>query len=254
MHPWWDALQIDWVHPHRLFEFIAYPVAGLVYRRARRRSGGALPVETTLTVAAAALVGAAFGAQVLAWIQHWPTLLGSEAGSIEAGGRTIVGGILGGWVGVEWAKHASGIRTSTGDAFVPALVAGIAIGRLGCFFSGVEDGTHGVPTALPWGMDLGDGVTRHPTALYEIIALALFAAATRWVPSARAEAGDRFRVFVGWYLSWRCIIDAWKPAEWTLLGLSPIQWVCLIGVVVLVPTLRRIQLRWSAPRIAVHGG
>jgi phosphatidylglycerol:prolipoprotein diacylglycerol transferase len=254
MHPWWDALQMDWVHPHRLFEFIAYPVAGLVYRRARRQSGGALPTETTLMVAAAALVGAAFGAQVLAWIQHWPTLLGSEAGSIEAGGRTIVGGILGGWAGVEWAKHASGVRTSTGDAFVPALVVGIAIGRLGCFFSGVEDGTHGVATPLPWGMDLGDGVARHPTALYEIVALMLFAAVLRWVHPVRQQPGDRFRLFVGWYLLWRLLIDAWKPAEWTLVGLSPIQCTCVVGITALTPTLWRILLRWSAHPVEPHVG
>jgi len=52
----------------------------------------------------------------------------------------------------------------------------VAVGRLGCFFSGLADETHGTPTGLPWGVDLGDGVLRHPVQLYESFAMLAFLA------------------------------------------------------------------------------
>ena len=53
--------------------------------------------------------------------------------------------------------------------FVPSLCAGIAVGRLGCFFAGLPDRTFGVPSALPWAVNFGDGTLRHPVQLYEAL-------------------------------------------------------------------------------------
>jgi prolipoprotein diacylglyceryltransferase len=89
-------------------------------------------------------------------------------------GHSIAGGIIGGIIGVELYKWANGIRGSTGRGFVAPLAAGIAIGRLGCYFAGLPDYTYGVPTALPWGVDFGDGIPRHPVQLYESAAMLVF--------------------------------------------------------------------------------
>ena len=48
------------------------------------------------------------------------------------------------------------------------LSLAIAVGRFGCFFGGLPDQTYGTPTALPWAVDFGDGIGRHPVQLYEI--------------------------------------------------------------------------------------
>ena len=32
----------------------------------------------------------------------------------------------------------------------------------------------GIPTTLPWGVDLGDGISRHPVEIYESLAMAAF--------------------------------------------------------------------------------
>jgi prolipoprotein diacylglyceryltransferase len=58
------------------------------------------------------------------------------------------------------------------------LAIGIAVGRLGCFFAGLDDFTYGTPTTLPWGHDFGDGIARHPVQLYESAAMAAFAITT----------------------------------------------------------------------------
>jgi prolipoprotein diacylglyceryltransferase len=89
-------------------------------------------------------------------------------------GHSIAGAIVGGVVAVEIYKGANGIRGSTGTGFVAPLAAGIAVGRLGCFFAGLPDYTYGVPTTLPWGVDFGDGIPRHPVQLYESAAMLVF--------------------------------------------------------------------------------
>ena len=44
-------------------------------------------------------------------------------------------------------------------------------------FAGLPDRTYGTPTSLPWAVDLGDGVGRHPVQVYESASMALFLAA-----------------------------------------------------------------------------
>jgi phosphatidylglycerol---prolipoprotein diacylglyceryl transferase len=72
---------------------------------------------------------------------------------------------------VEIVKRSIGLRTSTGDLYAIPLAIGIAIGRIGCFLTGLSDNTYGKPTSLPWAINFGDGIPRHPTQLYEIVFL-----------------------------------------------------------------------------------
>ncbi len=89
-------------------------------------------------------------------------------------GRSIVGALAGAIVAIETFKWWRGIGGSTGLIFVPAFATSVAVGRWGCFLSGLEDNTYGIPTALPWGHDFGDGVLRPPVQLYESFAMAGF--------------------------------------------------------------------------------
>ena len=71
------------------------------------------------------------------------------------GNKTIVGGFVGGLIGVELVKKRIGITTSSGDLMVYPLILAMIIGRTGCFLGGLEDGTFGIATTLPWGIDFG---------------------------------------------------------------------------------------------------
>lgn len=119
------------------------------------------------------------------------------------------------------------------------ILLGLVIGRTGCFVAGLNDGTYGVFTDLPWGVDFGDG-PRHPTQLYEwlaaLLALVLF---PKWRLFFAHEAGLAFRVLMCGYLLWRLWIDGLKPvpAGWWL-NLSGIQWVCMAGLVIMTLTYR----------------
>ena len=69
------------------------------------------------------------------------------------------------------------------------LLLGMALGRVGCHLAGLTDGTYGTATTLPWALDLGDGVARHPTNLYEIGFLLLLAGLLWWARAPPAAAG-----------------------------------------------------------------
>jgi prolipoprotein diacylglyceryltransferase len=208
---------------------------------------------------AAAAVGALVGSRILGLAEQWPTVTAAwNSGHtlallLSPGGKTIVGGLLGGWIGVEAMKKLTGIRRRTGDLFALPLCVGIAVGRIGCFIAGIADDTYGKPTSLPWAVDLGDGIGRHPVQIYEILFLVLVGILVTRIPvsglvsghgfsraedspkesRALAPEGTRFRFFLASYLAWRAFIDFFKPQP-LIHGLNLIQWSCLAGIAFLV--------------------
>lgn len=113
--------------------------------------------------------GAIFGAYVAGSL---PSLM-QGAGGLS---HSVAGALAGAILAVEIYKAVRGIRGSTGAIFVAPFVIGIIIGRLGCLFAGLADGTFGTPTSLVFGVDLGDGVARHPVQIYESLMMLLFLA------------------------------------------------------------------------------
>jgi len=151
-----------------------------------------------------------------------------------AGGQTIVGGLIGGWIGVEWQKRRIGLPAPTGDLFAIPIALGATIGRIGCFLSGLPDGTYGLPASVPWAVDLGDGIPRHPTALYE--SMFMFALAFGLMRfERRGVVGELFLGLIAAYLAFRAIVDFWKPGIPLVAGLTAIQVASLLG---LLATLR----------------
>ena len=89
-------------------------------------------------------IGAGCGALAFGTANLW-------ASGIPKFGHSIAGGLAGGIVGVEAYKIRRGLRGSTGLRFVLPLALGIAIGRVGCFLSGIADETYGVEDWITWG-------------------------------------------------------------------------------------------------------
>ena len=157
------------IHPHFFFETLAYVGAFAFYLHLRRRFGDSLDLPIRWTTVAAAIAGAALGSKVLYWLEDpRATLQNVQNPAYLVGGKTIIGALIGGLITVELTKRYIGLRISTGDLYAVPLAIGIAIGRIGCFLTGLSDNPYGTPTTLPWGVDFGDGIPRHPTQLYEI--------------------------------------------------------------------------------------
>ena len=213
------------LHPHAVFETLAYAIGFRIYLRLRRRQGDVIADGTRWSIVAAAIAGAAMGSKVLYWFEDpaatWQHLTDPV---FLLQGKTIVGGLVGGLIAVEATKLAVGVREATGDLFAVPLALGAAIGRIGCFLTGLSDHTYGNPSALPWAVDFGDGVSRHPTQLYEALFLVVLAVALSQFARRPHVNGDVFKLFMTGYLGFRLIVDAVKPDP-AFLGLSSIQWM-----------------------------
>jgi prolipoprotein diacylglyceryltransferase len=226
-------------HPHALLEVLAYSCGFQLYVFTRQRWPRAtVPIEQNLWLIVGCVFGALAGSKLLAWIES-PLDYWQHRGELAAliGGKTIVGGLLGGWAGVEIAKKRLGIPHSTGDAFVFPLIVGIAIGRVGCFLTGLPDHTYGDHTSLPWSVDFGDG-PRHPTQLYEIAFLIVLAIALAIRMRRPHENGRLFRLFMLGYLAFRFFVEFIKPVYNPYLGMSMIQLACLACGCVVIAQLR----------------
>lgn len=253
------------IHPHLLFESLAYVAGVLTYLWMRRRSGDSVSDPVRWSAVTAAVAGGAIGSKLMYLLEdpaatalHWhdPFYL--------MGGKSIVGGLVGGMVAVELVKKYLGERQSTGDLFAIPAALGIAIGRIGCFLTGLSDNTYGVPTRLPWGVDFGDGVRRHPTQIYETVFLLALIPILRLVMgkierssptiadsgeerSSRFQRGDAFKLFMIGYMAFRLACDGLKPYVHVALGLCSIQWICLFVLVYYVGDIRRWILFRGTP-------
>lgn len=217
---------------HFAFESLAYSAGFWWYLRERRRSGDVITTHSRWWVVAAAIAGAAIGSRILFWFEDpGATLAHRNDIAFLMSGKTVVGGLAGGLIAVELVKWRIGVREATGDLFAVPLALGMAIGRIGCFLAGLDDRTYGVATTLPWGVDFGDGVRRHPTQIYEIIfALALAAGLVAFAKRPHRQ-GDVFKMFLGSYMAFRVVVDMLKPGVPIALGLTAIQWTALAVVV-----------------------
>ncbi len=224
---------------HFIFEWSAVFIGALLYRRQARLNDS---TKVSLGVLIGCLVGAGIGNKLL-FIIEVPQTVVEHGWAALAMGQTIVGGLLGGLIGVEIAKKILNIKQSTGDHFVYPLMLAIVIGRIGCFLAGLHDGTYGIATNLPWGVDFGDGIARHPTQLYDqLFIIGLAGVLWHYKPQLSAIAGLQFKLFLTAYLLWRLLVDAIKPIPFDYWGLSGIQWACIIALLIYLPiTIRAFQ-------------
>jgi prolipoprotein diacylglyceryltransferase len=124
------------------------------------------------------------------------------------------------------------------------------IGRIGCFLSGTKEFTYGVSTTFFTGMNLGDGLQRHPLALYEIVFLfMLYFVLRRLYNQRKFENGLIFQLFMLSYFGFRFFIEFIKPNTFLPLGLSTIQWLCILCFVYYRKTLTTLSRAYQKVHI-----
>ena len=156
------------INIHLILEYLAFFIAFRYYVVLRRKSNDIISSGNRLSIILGAALGALLGSRLIGILEN-PTVEISEANFIQLlNTKTIMGGLFGGLLGVEISKKIIGEKVSSGDLFVFPIILGIFIGRIGCFLSGVNEFTYGKVTTSIFGMDLGDGLLRHPTSLYEL--------------------------------------------------------------------------------------
>ena len=157
------------------------------------------------------------------------TQLFFQTGNIAAatqpslGGKSILGGVLVGWLAVEITKRILKIRRSTGDLFALALPAGEAVGRLGCLANGC---CYGETCNLPWAIHQ-HGEWRHPAQIYSALASGILFVLLWQLRQRFPREGDLFRLYLIGFAITRFVIEFFRWHDHMAGPLSAMQWVCL---------------------------
>ena len=162
---------------------------------------------------------------------------------IWEGGNAIFGALLGGAAGAWIGTRFSGLRFwSFADALAPALLIAQACGRVGNWFN---HELYGLPTTLPWGLEievsnpaypigLPEGTLFHPTFLYEIIWNLIGAGVIILLErKIMLRWGKAFAVYLIWYGLGRSGFEAIRidPSD-TFLGVRTNIWAAWAAIVV----------------------
>lgn len=173
----------------------------------------------------------------------WNPLQYGSVWAIWEGGIAIFGALLGGavgaWLGCKW----TGIRFWTfADALAPGILLAQAIGRLGNWFN---NELFGLPTTLPWGLEISsdnpafptglpEGTLFHPTFLYEMIWNVLGVFVILWLSHRfTIQWGKLFAVYLMWYGAGRIVWESIRidPSE-IFFGIRTNVWAAIFAVVV----------------------
>lgn len=218
---------------HTITDFAALFIGFRYYLHLKKKQGDVIESSNRLWIVIGATLGAFIGSRLIGGLENPAELLRSKNVFIYFyTNKTIVGGLLGGLAGVEATKKIIKEKAASGDLFTYPIILALIIGRLGCYSMGVYEETYGLPSSLPWAMNLGDGIARHPVCLYEIIFLIfvwLFLSALN--KKYVLQNGAMFKMFMISYLLFRFLLDFIKPHYTFSLGLSTIQVVCFAGLI-----------------------
>lgn len=141
-------------------------------------------------------------------------------------GKTLIGGIVGGYLTVVIAKRRLGITRPTGDLWAVAIAGGEAVGRVGCFIGGC---CFGKAANVAWAVH-DHGALRHPTQLYMAAAalgvLGVLLALDRY----RLPENTLFYVQGVLFCATRLSIEFYRDGAPAYAGLTFAQWACLAGL------------------------
>ena len=247
---------------HEVFVALGVVVALVVSWRIARERGRA--DQDLLVIVAGGLLGAAILARLGLAIRYLqqaddPSLLGF----IRHGGRTVLGGLAGGYGGVVATKRLIGYARSTGDLFAPGVALGMAVGRIGCFLAERP----GTVTAVPWAVRVPAdaapripqcpaclaGESMHPSFLYESAFLVLVSwllfrfVRRRTYPASWMVEGDLFKLFLLLYAAFRFFVEFVRGNPIMGFGMSGSQLMVLPTSILLALYFVRRRQRSFAP-------
>lgn len=208
---------------HVVFETLAFFIGVRVYYFLRKRTTDVISDVNRIIIMIGAMTGALIGSRVVALLEN-PDEIMHQTFFIFFQNKTVAGGFLGGLLGVELFKKIIGVKTASGDLYVIPIIVAVFIGRIGCFLMGTAEPTYGNETTFFTGMNLGDGLLRHPVALYEMFFMVVLFIFYHRIKNKNLMNGDRFKLFMVLYFLFRFLIEFIKPYKSLFLHLSSIQW------------------------------
>lgn len=234
------------VHFYALFILTGIVIATILADLRLKRRG--TPAGTFLDIALWAVPMGILGGRFFHVLTHPRDYFYQGADLLDVfkiweGGLAIYGALILGAVGVLIGARKAGVRfLSVADAVAPGILLAQGIGRLGNYFN---QELFGLPTELPWGLEipannpaypngLPEGLTFHPTFLYEMIWNITGAIALIWLGNKlKLQWGKIFALYLIVYSTGRVWIESIRidPSE-IILGLRVNIWSALIGIAI----------------------
>ncbi|MBI2574346.1 prolipoprotein diacylglyceryl transferase [Candidatus Woesearchaeota archaeon] len=214
------------LHVWGLFVAIGFLVGiFLAAREARRRK---LDHEIIYDVAPWIILGSIIGARLVFLIENpWAVTGFIDIVSVWKGGMAFHGGFFGALIaGLIFVKRRKIRLWKYADAAAPSIAIGHAIGRVGCFVTGLHIGKE---TSVPWAV-MYEGKLRHSTPLYELIALIGIFAALMWLRKRKVSGsfdGFLFAAYVALYSLARFFIEFFRTDP-TYLGFTIAQYIVAV--------------------------
>jgi prolipoprotein diacylglyceryl transferase len=275
IHSWLPAWPASWtlpVHFYALIILVGIIVSIVLTNRRLTKRGGEpwIIIDISLwTIALGIIVARAW--HVVTHVADyfgpgkntWNPLQPGAIWNIWDGGDAIFGALLGGALGVFIGCRIAGLRFwSVADALAPTLLLAQALGRLGNYFN---HELYGLPTNLPWGLQIEStnaaypsglpaGVLFHPTFLYEIILNLIGFVVIMLITNRRRDGVWSRSPFWQWgkvlglYLIWYGAVRSWleniriDPSQ-THLGIRDNVWgaiACIVlGLLIIAIQSRR---------------
>lgn len=207
-------------------------------------------IENLMFSLSGCFVGSIVGAIFLNTILFGKDYTLNTITSMNIEGMSVLGGILGGFIGVEIFKKIVGHKESTGDAFAIAIPIGHSIGRIGCLLAGCCFGVHSnLPWAISYPMDsipymihqhmglINNNSTLslsvHPIPIYEIIFNLLLLILLLKIRDKFKTNGSTFRFYLLGYCVFRFFEEFLRADTGIviLLNLKPIQINLIISII-----------------------
>lgn len=216
-------------------------------------TNAALSSESGIRGLAGVLAGTFVGAKIGFLLQYPAVFLAGGAGwFLPFSGHSLPGAVIGGWIGLRLVAGAG--ERAMADALIPGAIATLFIYLLGATFWSLTETGFGAPAPV-WGIDFGDGVKRHPVALYGALILLPLLWGARFLSSWKLADGIASSVLGCAWFGAAMLLGFLQPPFGAVLlleqihprpalyppGLSGEQWLCLLAVLVLAVRVWRAQ-------------
>jgi prolipoprotein diacylglyceryltransferase len=221
------------INTHDVFVGAGLVVAMTVFGLEKRRR--AVTDDRLWVVVALALAWGAVFSRLGTWVQHVD--LSQNDALVQQwlyGNRSILGGLMGAYLGALFGKRVTGYSERTGALFAPSVAAGMAVGRVGCLLTERP----GTVTGHAWGVVLNKtdaallhapaNVPLHPSFLYEIAFHAVsFVLLWRFRDRLEKPAG-LFTLYLAAYALFRFLVEFLRGNEVAWAGLTRPQLFLLV--------------------------
>jgi phosphatidylglycerol---prolipoprotein diacylglyceryl transferase len=213
------------------FTVLAFAIAWVCFKLTADRLDPLLR-EYRSAIVVFALLGGVIGAKLPIILFNFDLLFHyPENINLLWSGKTIIGGLIGGFLAVYLVKRYLKISVRMGNDIAPPAALGMAVGRIGCFFGGC---CYGIAAPAGLGIDFGDGIYRYPTQLYEMVFdFGMFLVLLYIKKTKNPAPGVLFRYLLNSYLTFRFFLEFIRETDVVFWGFSYYQLICLLCILVI---------------------